>query len=203
MSSFCSKHDVSARFMYASTNQTSISMRSHEWARHDKRTSSQAKWSKIYQSNIIEHYCLYYATAPQQLNACWGDFPGKSPQLNVRFWIEVSSLDLCNQWKKFFAVVQGEVRVLYPHNAKNGASCLTRFLSLGARMVEPPIANFGSGWMWDRNELNRILKNFVEAKEVWNHLEPKKLQYLLEIYNTVGGILGSNAPILASRSCFY
>ena len=98
--------------------------------------------------------------------------------------------------------MQGEVRVLYPHNAKNGASCLTRFLSLGARMVEPPIANFGSGWMWDRNELNGILKNFVEAKEVWNHLEPKKLQYLLEIYNTVGGILGSNAPILASRSCF-
>ena len=30
---------------------------------------------------------LSYATAPQQLNACWGDFPGKSTQLNARFWI--------------------------------------------------------------------------------------------------------------------
>ena len=30
---------------------------------------------------------LSYTTAPQQLNACWGDFPGKSAQLNARFWI--------------------------------------------------------------------------------------------------------------------
>ena len=25
------------------------------------------------------HRFLSYATAPQQVNACWGDFPGKSP----------------------------------------------------------------------------------------------------------------------------
>ena len=46
-----------------------------------KRTSSrvqtQAKWSK---NLLIKYYCVYYATAPQQLNACWSDFPGKFPQ---------------------------------------------------------------------------------------------------------------------------
>ena len=36
---------------------------------------------------LLKHRFLSYATAPQQLNACWGDFPGKSPQLNARFWI--------------------------------------------------------------------------------------------------------------------
>ena len=29
---------------------------------------------------ILKHRVLSRATAPQQLNACWGDFPGKSPR---------------------------------------------------------------------------------------------------------------------------
>ena len=28
---------------------------------------------------LLKHRFLSYATAPQQVNACWGDFPGKSP----------------------------------------------------------------------------------------------------------------------------
>ena len=30
---------------------------------------------------LLKHYFLSNATAPPQLNACWGDFPGKSPPI--------------------------------------------------------------------------------------------------------------------------
>ena len=31
------------------------------------------------QNLLLKHRFLSYATDPQQVNACWGDFPGKSP----------------------------------------------------------------------------------------------------------------------------
>ena len=65
---------------------TGFARRSHEWARmsqawqKNKFTSdTSANTSQMKQNLLIRHYCVYYATAPQQLNACWGDFPGKSP----------------------------------------------------------------------------------------------------------------------------
>ena len=58
---------------------TGFARRSHEWASNDKKTSSPVYTSSMKPYLLLKHNFLSYATAPQQLNACWGDFPREVP----------------------------------------------------------------------------------------------------------------------------
>ena len=111
---------------------------------------------------LLKHYFLSNATAPPQLNACWGDFPGKSPPTKRKI------LDRAG-WVHYKRIYIYKLSTKYHKNPKNAPTKIKHHKN-PAKTYTNPTKKRGKGCVpLSSARTNRILPFF-------HHYFFKKLQ---------------------------